>query len=76
MGSHEDRVEGENCLCQPAGHASFDASQDKLALWAGCGVNVMAQSFPCQTAGRQQWSQHCEGLQRQRGCARNFTAVT
>lgn len=33
--------------CQPAGHASFDASLIQLALWVGCGTNVVAWSFPC-----------------------------
>lgn len=51
MGPHEGRVEGENCLCQPAGHASFDASQDKLALWAGCGISVMARHFHARQQG-------------------------
>ena len=28
MGSHENEVQGENHLPQPAGHNSFDAAQD------------------------------------------------
>lgn len=37
VGSHKDRVEEEHGLCQPAGHASFDASEDTVGslnwLW-------------------------------------------
>ncbi|KAK4822675.1 hypothetical protein QYF61_019042 [Mycteria americana] len=35
VGSHESRVEGENHLPRPAGHASFDAAQDTVGL-LGC----------------------------------------
>ncbi|CAN0071273.1 unnamed protein product, partial [Bubo scandiacus] len=35
VGSHESRVEGENHLPQPAGHASLDAAQD-TAGFLGC----------------------------------------
>ncbi|KAK4826957.1 hypothetical protein QYF61_012806 [Mycteria americana] len=35
VGSHQSRVEGENHLPQPAGHASFDAAQDTVGL-LGC----------------------------------------
>jgi len=33
--SHQSRVDGQNHLPQPAGHASFDASQDMVGL-LGC----------------------------------------
>ena len=35
LGSHESRVEGQNHLCQPAGHTSLDAAQDTVGL-LGC----------------------------------------
>ena len=35
MGSQESRVEGENPLPRPAGHASFDAAQDTVGF-LGC----------------------------------------
>lgn len=35
MESHESRVEGENCLPGPAGHAAFDPARD-MAGFQGC----------------------------------------
>ncbi|KAK4825966.1 hypothetical protein QYF61_003535 [Mycteria americana] len=35
VGSHQSRVEGQNHLPRPAGHASFDAAQDMVGL-LGC----------------------------------------
>ena len=32
VGSHETRVQGQNHLPQPAGHASLDATQDTVGL--------------------------------------------
>ncbi|KAK4825361.1 hypothetical protein QYF61_026880 [Mycteria americana] len=35
VGSHQSRVEGQNHLPRPAGHAAFDAAQDRVGL-LGC----------------------------------------
>ncbi|KAK4824458.1 LOW QUALITY PROTEIN: hypothetical protein QYF61_015836 [Mycteria americana] len=39
--SHQSRVEGQNHLPQPAGHASFDAAQDTVGL-LGCQRTLLA----------------------------------
>ncbi|KAK4819021.1 hypothetical protein QYF61_024137 [Mycteria americana] len=41
VGSHQSRVEGQNHLPQPAGHASFDAAQDMVGL-LGCEHTLLA----------------------------------
>ncbi|KAK4822945.1 hypothetical protein QYF61_023445 [Mycteria americana] len=41
VGSHQSRVEGQNHLPRPAGHASFDAAQDTVGL-LGCEHTVLA----------------------------------
>ncbi|KAK4806151.1 hypothetical protein QYF61_001078 [Mycteria americana] len=40
-GSHQSRVEGQNHLPRPAGHASFDAAQDTVGL-LGCEHTLLA----------------------------------
>ena len=42
VGSHQNRVEGQNPLPPPAGHASLDAAQDTVGLW-GCKHTLPAQ---------------------------------
>ena len=39
VGSHQSRVEEQNHLPQPAGHAAFDAAQDTVGL-VGCKCNI------------------------------------
>ncbi|KAK4806791.1 hypothetical protein QYF61_005587 [Mycteria americana] len=41
VGSHQSRIEGQNHLPQPVGHASFDAAQDKIGL-LGCERTLLA----------------------------------
>ena len=41
---HQHRVEGQNHLPQPAGHASFDAAQDKVGF-LGCEDTVLAHAL-------------------------------
>ncbi|KAK4830883.1 hypothetical protein QYF61_013812 [Mycteria americana] len=41
VGSHQSRVEGQNHLPRPAGHASFDAAQDTVGL-LGCKRTLLA----------------------------------
>ncbi|KAK4823599.1 hypothetical protein QYF61_003799 [Mycteria americana] len=41
VGSHQSRVEGQNHLPRPAGHASFDAAQDMVGL-LGCERTLLA----------------------------------
>ncbi|KAK4829697.1 hypothetical protein QYF61_006072 [Mycteria americana] len=41
VGSHQNRVEGQNHLPQPAGHASLDAAQDTVGL-LGCECSLVA----------------------------------
>jgi len=41
VGSHQSRVEGQNSLPQPAGHASLDAVQDTVGL-LGCERTLVA----------------------------------
>ncbi|KAK4824005.1 hypothetical protein QYF61_009219 [Mycteria americana] len=41
VGSHQSRVEGQNPLPQPAGHAAFDAAQDTVGL-VGCERTLLA----------------------------------
>ncbi|NXC65955.1 LBN protein, partial [Anhinga anhinga] len=40
VGSHQSRVEGQNHLPRPAGHASFDAAQDTLGF-LGCKCTLL-----------------------------------
>ncbi|KAK4824308.1 hypothetical protein QYF61_013053 [Mycteria americana] len=40
VGSHQSRVEGQNPLPRPAGHASFDAAQDMVGL-LGCKCTLL-----------------------------------
>jgi len=49
MGSHQSRVEGQNPLPQPAGHASFDAAQDTVSLLGcECTLSAHVKLFICQ----------------------------
>ncbi|KAK4828848.1 LOW QUALITY PROTEIN: hypothetical protein QYF61_000905 [Mycteria americana] len=41
VGSHQSRVEGQNHLPRPAGHAAFDAAQDTVGL-LGCERTLLA----------------------------------
>ncbi|KAK4810201.1 hypothetical protein QYF61_011795 [Mycteria americana] len=41
VGSHQSRVEGQNHLLQPAGHAAFDAAQDMVGF-LGCECTLLA----------------------------------
>jgi len=41
VGSHQSRVEGQNPLPRPAGHASLDAAQD-TAGFLGCKLTLLA----------------------------------
>jgi len=41
VGSHQSRVEGQNPLPRPAGHAAFDAAQDAVGLM-GCLQTMVA----------------------------------
>ncbi|KAK4831083.1 hypothetical protein QYF61_015281 [Mycteria americana] len=42
VGSHQSRVEGQNHLPRPAGHASFDAAWDTVGL-LGCECTLLAR---------------------------------
>jgi len=44
VGSHQSRVEGQNHLYQPAGHASFVAAQDTAGL-LGCERTLVAHVY-------------------------------
>jgi len=45
VASHQSRVEGQNCLPRPAGHASLDATQDTVGL-LGCSCQAFHSPVP------------------------------